>query len=193
MDIIFITDLRVDTIIGIYDWERTQRQTVSIDIEMSADIRSAAAAENVDATLNYKAVSKRVEQFVADSRFQLIETLAERLAELWMTVGRDDPEVFSREMLRLTTVSTIEYCYKLFFGTEIRTRHTENFESSFERLLNSARACDEDNMIVDALLSSSHGGVYRRIQNLRENVPQGFKLGVYDFDPDTREGTPQTF
>ena len=115
------------------------------------------------------------------------EVPAERLAELWTTVGRDDPELFSREMLRLTAVSTEQYRYKLFFGTEIRTRHTEKFEHSFERLLNSARACDEDEMIVDALMGSSHGGVYRRIQDLRENVPAGFTPGVYDFDPDSRE------
>lgn len=116
------------------------------------------------------------------------EVPAERLAELWMTVGRDDPEVFSREMLRLTTVSSIAYRYKLFFGTEIRTRHTENFERSFKRLLNTASACDEDDMIVDALMGSSHGRVYARIKDLRTDIPAPFTLGVYDFDPDSREG-----
>lgn len=117
---------------------------------------------------------------------------AERLAELWTTVGRDDPEVFSREILRLTTVSSIQYRYKLFFGTEIRTRHSATFEHSFERLLKSARACDEDDMIVDALMGSSHGRVFGRIQDLRENIPEGFTLGIYDFDPDSREGeTPE--
>jgi hypothetical protein len=116
------------------------------------------------------------------------EVPAAKLAELWMTVGRDDPEVFSREMLGLLTVSSIQYRYKLFFGTEIRSRHTENFERCFERLLNSARACDEDDMIVDALMGSSHGGVYRRIGEIRNNVPAGFTPGVYDFDPDTRSG-----
>ncbi|MBX2881068.1 MAG: dihydroneopterin aldolase [Granulosicoccus sp.] len=82
MDIIFITDLRVETIIGIYDWERTQKQTVSIDIEMAADIQAASVTEDIESTLNYKAISKRVEQYILDSQFQLIETMAEKLALL---------------------------------------------------------------------------------------------------------------
>jgi len=85
MDIIFITDLRVETIIGIYDWERTQRQSVSLDVEMATDIATAAATDDIEATLNYKAVSKRIEQFIADSDFLLVETLAERVAELIRT------------------------------------------------------------------------------------------------------------
>ena len=120
------------------------------------------------------------------------EVPAERMAELWMTMNRDDPEVFSREMLRLSTVSSPQYRYKLFFGTEIRTRHAENFEHSFQRLLNSAAACDEDDMIVDALLGSAHGGIYGRLQDVRENLPEGITLGVYDFDPDSREEEVQS-
>jgi hypothetical protein len=117
---------------------------------------------------------------------------AERLANLWMVVGRDDPEAFSRELLRISTVSTLQYRYKLFFGTEIRTRHTTNFEHSFERLLRAAESCDEDDMIRDALMGSAHGNLYRRIQQVREQVPEGFEIGVYNFDPDSREGDPQT-
>jgi len=82
MDTIFIHDLRIDTVIGIYDWERSIRQTVSLDLEMATDIRKAAASDAIDDTLNYKAVAKRVIAFVEDSRFQLVETLAERVAEL---------------------------------------------------------------------------------------------------------------
>ncbi len=80
MDIIFLHDLKVDTVIGIWDWERKIRQTVVIDIDMGADIRKAAASDQVEDTLNYKGVAKRVQQFVADSEFQLVETLAERIA-----------------------------------------------------------------------------------------------------------------
>lgn len=82
MDKIFITDLRVDTIIGIFDWERTTRQTVSLDIEMSADIAQAAATENIADTLNYKTLSKAIENFIDASEFMLIETMAERVAEI---------------------------------------------------------------------------------------------------------------
>ena len=82
MDKIFLHGLKVDTVIGIWDWERKIRQTVVIDLEMSADIAKAAATDRVEDTLNYKSVAKRIQSFVADSSFQLVETLAERIAEI---------------------------------------------------------------------------------------------------------------
>lgn len=82
MDTIFLHDLKVETIVGIWDWERKIRQTVSIDLEMGADIARAASSDSIDNTLNYKLVAKRVQEFVADSSFQLVETLAERIAEI---------------------------------------------------------------------------------------------------------------
>ena len=84
MDIIFIKELRIDTVIGIYDWERKIRQTVYLDIELATDCRKAAATESVDDALNYKSVAKRLQEFVSASDFQLVETLAERVAELVM-------------------------------------------------------------------------------------------------------------
>lgn len=84
MDIVFIRDLRIETVIGIYDWERQIRQTVSVDLEMGADIRAAAATDDIAHALNYKAVAKRVIQFVGESEFLLVETLAERIAGLVM-------------------------------------------------------------------------------------------------------------
>lgn len=80
MDIIFLHDLRIETVIGIWEWERKIRQTVAIDLEMAADIRKAAATDSVDDTLNYKLVAKRLQQFVGESGFQLVETLAEKIA-----------------------------------------------------------------------------------------------------------------
>jgi len=82
MDVIFLHDLKIDTVIGIWDWERKIRQTVSIDLDMSTDIRKAAATDSVDDTLNYKLVTKRIQEFVAESSFQLVETLAERIAAI---------------------------------------------------------------------------------------------------------------
>lgn len=82
MDTIFLKDLRIDTVVGIWDWERAVPQTVSIDLEMAADVAAAAAKDHIDATLDYKAVTKRVIAFVAASRFQLIETMAEGIAEI---------------------------------------------------------------------------------------------------------------
>ena len=82
MDIIYLRDLRIDTIIGIYAWERRTRQTVIFDIEMGADITRAAQTDAIEDTLNYKAVAKRVISFVENSDCQLIETLAERVADI---------------------------------------------------------------------------------------------------------------
>ena len=80
MDIIFLHNLKVDAVIGIWDWERKIRQTVEIDLDMAADIRRAADTDDVADTLDYKKVAKRVQSFVAESEFQLVETLAERIA-----------------------------------------------------------------------------------------------------------------
>ena len=85
MDIVFINDLRIETIIGIYDWERRVKQTISLDLEMAADIRAAAATDAIEDTLNYKAVAKRLIAFVGGSQYQLVETLAEKIADIVLT------------------------------------------------------------------------------------------------------------
>ncbi len=82
MDKIFLKELTTETVIGIFDWERGVKQTVAIDLEMSADIRRAARTDAIDDTLNYKAVAKRLLAFTQESRFQLVETLAEEIARL---------------------------------------------------------------------------------------------------------------
>ena len=82
MDIVFIEDLRIDTVIGIYDWERRVRQTLSFDIEMAFDNSLPAASDDIALTLNYKDVSKRLIGYVSESSFGLVETLAERCAAI---------------------------------------------------------------------------------------------------------------
>jgi dihydroneopterin aldolase len=82
MDIIFLNDLRVETVIGIFDWERSIRQTVSIDLQMGTDIRKASAADDINDTLDYKAVAKRLIEFVGGSEFGLVEALAENIARI---------------------------------------------------------------------------------------------------------------
>jgi len=84
MDIVYIRGLRIDTVIGIYEWERRVRQTVALDLEMAADVQRAAATDNIADALNYKAVAKRIIAFVEASQFQLVETLAERVTEIVM-------------------------------------------------------------------------------------------------------------
>lgn len=82
MDKIFITALRAETVIGIYDWEKATRQRVIVDLELDTDIRRAAQTDDIVDTINYKSISKRLVRYIEDSRYELIETLAERLAKL---------------------------------------------------------------------------------------------------------------
>ncbi len=82
MDIIFLGGLKIDTIIGIYDWERETKQTVVLDIEMAFDIEKAAATDDIQYTLDYKTVSKRIISFVEDSQFFLVEKLIVEIANI---------------------------------------------------------------------------------------------------------------
>jgi len=82
MDIIFFRNLRIETIIGIFDWERKIKQAIFFDIEMATDIRQAASTDQIEDTLDYKTLSQAITEFVENSEFQLVETLAERVSEL---------------------------------------------------------------------------------------------------------------
>jgi dihydroneopterin aldolase len=80
VDRIFLRDLRIETVIGIFEWERRIRQTVSLDVELATDVRRAAHDDSIDSALNYKQIAKRLVAFVAESKFQLVESLAEAVA-----------------------------------------------------------------------------------------------------------------
>jgi dihydroneopterin aldolase len=82
MDIVYIKELKIETIIGIYDWERKTKQTVSLSLEMGTDISKAAQTDDIEHTLNYKAISKRLVSFVEQSKFLLVETMAEQITEI---------------------------------------------------------------------------------------------------------------
>jgi dihydroneopterin aldolase len=82
MDIIFLGGLEIQTIIGIYDWERQTRQTVVLDIEMAYDIEKAAETDDIEFTLDYKTVSKRIISFVEESQFFLVEKLIVEIANI---------------------------------------------------------------------------------------------------------------
>ncbi len=82
MDIVYIRDLKIDTVIGVNDWEREVLQTVSLDLEMATDVQRAAAGDDVADTVDYKAVAKRLIAFVEGSEFQLVETMAERVSDM---------------------------------------------------------------------------------------------------------------
>ncbi|MDA8647097.1 dihydroneopterin aldolase [Porticoccaceae bacterium] len=82
MDIVYIRDLRIETIIGIYDWEREVKQTVSLDLEMAHDIRRAAETDDIAHALNYKSIAKRLISFIEKSEFLLVERMAEEVANI---------------------------------------------------------------------------------------------------------------
>jgi dihydroneopterin aldolase len=82
MDIIFLGGLEIETIIGIYDWERVTKQTVILDIEMAFDIQKAAETDDIQYTLDYKTVSHRIISFVEASQFLLVEKLISEIADV---------------------------------------------------------------------------------------------------------------
>lgn len=84
MDIVFIKQLEVITTIGVYGWEKTVQQKLYFDLEMAFDNRPATVADDINLALNYFSVSERVTQFVQQHQFELIETMAERVAALIM-------------------------------------------------------------------------------------------------------------
>jgi dihydroneopterin aldolase len=82
MDIIFLGGLEIETIIGIYDWERVAKQTVILDIEMAFDIQKAAETDDIQYALDYKTVSQRIVSFVEASQFLLVEKLISEIADI---------------------------------------------------------------------------------------------------------------
>jgi len=99
MGIVYLRDLRVETIVGIFEWERTTRQVVALDLEMAADVAAAAATDSIEDGLDYKAISKRLIELVSGSAYQLVETLAEQVAAIvrhefgvpWVRVSLSKP------------------------------------------------------------------------------------------------------
>ncbi len=79
MDRVLIEGLNVETVIGVYDWERNIHQRLVLDLEMATDIRPAAADDDLNKTLNYAAISSRIGEFAEANHFELVETFAERL------------------------------------------------------------------------------------------------------------------
>ena len=82
MDIVFIKELCIETVIGIYDWERKIKQIICVDLELGTDISTASSSDNIDNTVDYKAVSKRLKSFIGGSEFQLVEALAEESVKI---------------------------------------------------------------------------------------------------------------
>jgi len=94
MDKVFISQLELDAVIGIYDWERNIRQPLRMDLEIASDVAAAAASDDIRDALDYHALAQRLTTYVAESKFQLVESLAESCADLIL-------KEFSASWLRL--------------------------------------------------------------------------------------------
>ena len=82
MDKVFIKGLKVEGKIGLLQWEREVRQVISVDIEMDFDNTRAGKSDSIDDALNYKLVGKRVTSFIKNSKFKLVEALAEKISSI---------------------------------------------------------------------------------------------------------------
>jgi dihydroneopterin aldolase len=82
MDIIYLHGLVANAQIGVWEWEKQITQQLTIDVDMGADIRIAAASDRLQDTLNYKEVAKRIIGFVEENHFDLVEALAEHIADI---------------------------------------------------------------------------------------------------------------
>lgn len=82
MDTVYIRDLRIEAIIGIYDWERQVRQVLSVDIDVASDIALVAASDAIEDAVDYGAMAERVTAFIVAGEFRLLETLAESAAAM---------------------------------------------------------------------------------------------------------------
>nr|WP_196139668.1 dihydroneopterin aldolase [Aliikangiella sp. G2MR2-5] len=103
MDIVFIRQLEVNTVIGVFDWEREIKQRLVFDLELGTDISASAKTDELEDTLDYKAISHAVYDFVEQSSYQLVETVAEKVADLileqfpvrWLKLTLDKPGAVS--------------------------------------------------------------------------------------------------
>ena len=81
MDKVFIKDLEVEAVIGVYDWEREVRQLISINLEMNFNTKKAGRSDRIDDALNYKNISKCIIELTESSKSKLLESLAQKIAK----------------------------------------------------------------------------------------------------------------
>jgi dihydroneopterin aldolase len=82
MDKIILTDIKINAVIGIWEWEKRNPQIISIDLEMETDVNKASETDSIKDALDYKVVAKRIKEFAQSNQFNLIETLIEKMAQL---------------------------------------------------------------------------------------------------------------
>lgn len=82
MDVLFISELRIDSEIGVHEWEKNIKQPISLDIELSTQADRAAQTDTLQHSVDYEAVTNRVTEFITSKHFNLVETVAEEVAQL---------------------------------------------------------------------------------------------------------------
>jgi len=97
VDLVSVRDLSVPAVIGVHDWEREVEQTLVFNVDMVADVRKAAASDNLADALDYSAVARTIAAVVREGKFHLIETAAERVADRLLT---DHPVAWLRLEVR---------------------------------------------------------------------------------------------
>jgi len=80
-DFVSVKDLIVRAVIGVHPWERKIEQTLVVNVDMAADVRKAAASDDLADALDYSAVAETIAAVLRDGRFRLIETAADRVAD----------------------------------------------------------------------------------------------------------------
>lgn len=81
-DTIFISGLEIETIIGVYDWEREEPRPLFIDIEIGCDISLPSSSDDIADTIDYDLLSKEIGSFASKASYQLIEAFAEAVAQI---------------------------------------------------------------------------------------------------------------
>jgi dihydroneopterin aldolase len=79
--LIFIEEMKVETIIGVSDWERALPQTLIIDLEMALPQMTSATSDLISDTIDYASVSERIKSITSNHRFKLLEPLAHLIIE----------------------------------------------------------------------------------------------------------------
>lgn len=82
MDTIFLSEVKVQTKLGVPEWERIVEQTVILDIEIGYDLSIAGKSDNVSDTIDYGAVVARIRETLQQNSFKLVEALAEHICSL---------------------------------------------------------------------------------------------------------------
>jgi len=82
MDIIFLRELKIDTLIGVYEWEKRVPQTLQIDLEIALPDSRACQTDNIDDALNYADIVRHLQDVLTSRHFHLIEALSEHIAQI---------------------------------------------------------------------------------------------------------------